>query len=239
MKAPGIPANEQQRIEALYKYNILDTLPEKDFDDITKLASEICNTPIAHISLVDSNRVWLKSAIGIEVGDVARNESFCAHTIVDPNDIMIVSDSSKDERFSDNPYVTGDPNIAFYAGVPLITDDGQSLGSLCVIDRTPRSITDGQKQALKALSNQIVRLLDLRFKGEQLEKTNKQLERFSYIVAHDLKSPLNGIYSIITLLKEDERITTQPDLNEYFDLITNAGEHLSGMIGSLLEHAKP
>jgi signal transduction histidine kinase len=236
--APLKPANEAARLEALRSFNILDTLPEEDFDDITRLASEICSTPISLVSLIDGERQWFKSKRGLNGTETQRDHSFCAHAILNPTDIMVVRDSSKDDRFHDNPYVIGDPHVAFYAGVPLVTDNGFALGTLCVLDKTPRDLSDGQKQALKSLSNQVVKLLELRKKGDELAKINKQLERYNYIVAHDLKSPLSGINSLVSLLKEDERISHCDDLNEYMDLLTGATVHLSGMIGSLLEQAK-
>ena len=128
MKIPITPDNEIERLQALREYSILDTLPEQDFEDITKIASEICQTPISLITLIDSNRQWFKSNHGLNVRETARDYAFCAHAINTPDRILIVKDSREDNRFVDNPLVTGYPNVIFYAGVPLINPEGFSLG---------------------------------------------------------------------------------------------------------------
>ena len=160
--APKHP-NEIQRLKSLETLNILDTLPESDFDQITQLASEICGTPVALISLVDHDRQWFKSKIGLNAEQTHRDLAVCAHAILQP-DVFVVEDFSKDERFADNPLSTGEPNIQFYAGAPLLSPDGQPIGSVCVIDTKARTISPSQILALKSLSNQITRLLDLRTK---------------------------------------------------------------------------
>ncbi|GAB3046160.1 GAF domain-containing sensor histidine kinase [Spirosoma pulveris] len=162
-------SEESNRLDALRSYDILDTLPETDYDHITSLASQICETPISLISLVDENRQWFKSNLGISVRETPRQFSFCAHAILNPNEPLLVSDTRNDERFATNPLVTGEPHVVFYAGIPLIDTDGFPLGSLCVIDNKPRQLTSAQLTALKTLTNQVVNLLSLR-------KTNKALQ---------------------------------------------------------------
>ena len=175
MKAPQIPENESDRLLALNSYQILDTLDEEEYDSITKVASEICQTPITVISLVDKDRQWFKSKVGLEASETAREISFCGHAINSPNDIFIVSDARKDERFHDNPLVEGNPNIVFYAGVPLVDEDGFALGTLCAIDSKPRTLTENQLAALKVLSKKAVALLTLKKKKMQLEQEKKFL----------------------------------------------------------------
>ena len=153
--------DEAHRLKALHHYRILDTDPEQAFDDLTLLASHVCGTPIALISLVDENRQWFKSRIGVQELETARSVSFCAHAIQQPG-LFIVSDASTDVRFRDNPLVQGDPHIRFYAGAPLVTREGDALGTLCVIDRRPRALTEDQKQALAALQRQVQAQLELR-----------------------------------------------------------------------------
>ena len=164
MTNPHIPINEADRQAALNSYYILDTLPEEDYDNIIRLAAIICNTPIAFITLIDSDRQFFKAALGMDGKAEKRDFSFCAHAINKPDEPMIVPDARHDERFADNPYVTGDPHIVFYAGMPLVTPDGFALGSICVVDKKPNEISKEQTQALKSLSQQVIQLMELRKK---------------------------------------------------------------------------
>lgn len=155
-----IPRDERERLAALARYEILDSPPERAFDDIVRLASQICGTPVALMGLVDSDRVWNKARIGVPVEETNRDDSFCSHTILQ-EEPLVVSDLREDERFLDNPNVIGGPRVRFYAGAPLITDDGHALGTLCTLDTVPRTLSDDQTEALAALSRQVVAQLEL------------------------------------------------------------------------------
>lgn len=161
MKSAPLPAEEEARVEALRRYEILDTDVEREFDDLTLLASQICQTPIAMISLVDGDRQWFKSKVGITTSETPRDVAFCSHAILQ-DDVFVVPDAKTDERFADNPLVTQDPKTRFYAGAPLVNPDGFPLGTICVVDRVPRQMTNDQRDALRALSRQVVAQMELR-----------------------------------------------------------------------------
>jgi anti-sigma regulatory factor (Ser/Thr protein kinase) len=168
--------NEPARLAALHRYRILDTAPERAFDDLTMLASHICGTPMALITLVDADRQWFKSRIGITPSETSRTISFCAHAIKQ-GDLFIIPDARKDERLRDNPLVTGDPHIRFYAGAPLVTPDGHALGTLCVVDRVTRTLTPRQIEALDALRRQVESQLELRRHVFDLEQAVAERDR--------------------------------------------------------------
>jgi len=184
MPTPPLPPNEQERLAALQSYHILDTATEKDFDELTELASAICGTPIALISLVDKDRQWFKSHYGLNVSETDRASSFCAYAINSPNELLQVENARKDKRFQDNALVTGDPNIVFYAGVPLVDEGGYALGSLCVIDRERRQLTEIQQSALKILAAQVVSKLKLRKKLMELETAGKRINKLNALLTN-------------------------------------------------------
>ncbi|MFZ5971346.1 MAG: sensor histidine kinase [Bacteroidota bacterium] len=244
MKHPPIPANEEERIRALNEYRILDTLPDEDFDEITRLASDICRTPISLVSLVDPKRQWFKSRVGLSDSETDRQFSFCAHAINHPQDIFVVNDSRKDSRFADNPYVVGDPHVVFYAGVPLVTPQGYALGTLCVIDSKPRDLSETQMSALRILSKQVIKLFELRKKNlkltemqQQLEKRNNDLQQLNYIASHDLREPLRMISGFMDLLNRDYGPQLDDQARQYIQFATDGANRMNSLIINLLNYS--
>lgn len=217
------PPDERERLRALARYSVLDTPPEEAFDEITALAAEICGTPIALVSLVDAHRQWFKSKVGLDADETPRELAFCAHAILG-DAIFEVPNALDDPRFADNPLVTGAPDIRFYAGAPLVTNDGFRLGTLCVIDRVPRSLDAFQLRALRTLGRQVISQLELRATAAALARRLLEAEArdvtessaladaatdgmsgrtFLARVTHDLRTPLNAILGFAEYLGED------------------------------------
>ena len=248
MKAP-LPANEAERLEALSQYKILDTPTEAAFDDLASLAAYICGTPIALISLVDANRQWFKSKVGTEVTETPRDVAFCAHTILEP-DVFVVPDATTDLRFANNPIVTADPNVKFYAGVPLINPEGHALGALCVIDRIPRELTPEQLEALRAVGRQAIKQMELRrnlasltlahTERRKAEKTQRQffkkvaggLGLASAIIVLIGTASYQNIRDLIATSNQVE--ATQERLNSWAELLSYVKDAETGQRGYLL-----
>lgn len=207
MLSAQIPEYENDRLLDLYRTGLLDTPCEAEFDEIVKLASAICNTPISLISLVDSNRQWFKARVGLETTETNRDVSFCSHAILQ-DQLFEIHDALKDSRFYDNPLVISDPAIRFYAGMPLITSAGHRLGTLCVIDKHPGHLTAEQKFGLKVLANNVIKIAELRVKNKELHHLTENQKRVISILAHDVRNPLASIKNIIEL-KQTEILDTR------------------------------
>jgi len=245
MIIPEKPQNEELRLAALATYDVVDTLPEQDYDDITALAAMIAGTPIALVSLVDRTRQVFKSHHGLDVAHTPREIAFCAHAINRPTDLFVIEDSRQDERFKDNPLVTGDPHVTFYAGAPLVNPEGYALGTLCVIDHEPRTLTQAQEVALRALSRQVINLMEGRRRNAELnriksklEETNLELSEFAHRASHDLREPLRSIKSFMALLEKHLGNTMDEKTAKYIRLANAGAKRLHGLITDLIAYAQ-
>ncbi len=242
MIAPPIPANETARIAAVRDYNLINTLPEDDYESITALTAAICNVPIALVTIMDSDINYIKSQFGLPITESPRDTSFCGHAIFDDAEIFIVEDARKDERFFENPVVSKH-NVIFYAGVKLVNDDGFILGTLCVFDNKPRVLEENQLKALKTLAKQVMNLFEARKKNIELEKLqvllnqkNEDLLNFAGIVSHDLKMPLSNIILTSDMLRKKYESVLDDQAMQYFDYLKQSSFVLSDYITSLLQH---
>jgi signal transduction histidine kinase/ActR/RegA family two-component response regulator len=234
MKVAPLPIDEKERLDTLKQYDILDTLPEMDFDDFTLLASHICEAPIALISLVDESRQWFKSKVGLDAMETPRDVAFCSHAILNDK-VFVVKDSLKDERFKDNPLATGAPNVRFYAGAPLITPSGHKIGTLCVIDSVPRDLKLKQIDALARLSRQVVNQLELRLINKEALKTSELKSSFLATMSHEIRTPLNGIIGFSHLLGEEK---LSKKALSYVQNISSCSESLLTIINDILDISK-
>lgn len=239
MSTPG----ENERLLELYHYELLDSESEANFDEIVQLATQVCGVPMSLISLVDSSRQWFKARKGLELDETPREYSFCAHAIAGEHEVFEVPDAQQDQRFLDNPLVTGDPNIRFYAGIPLITSRGQKLGTLCVLDSKPRNLDKQQLFALKVLANQVIKLAEQRLQNKYLQSYRKRLEmqasmqnRILSIVAHDVRSPLVSLQGIIEL--SEENIISGEKKLEMIGLWKKQLDNTMGLLSNLVDWGK-
>ena len=241
MKVAKTPEDELLRLATLKNYRILDTLPERDFDDFTLIASHICKTPIALISLIDETRQWFKSKIGLEASETPRDVAFCSHAILQ-DEVFIIPDSSKDERFHDNPLASKAPHVRFYAGAPLKTPCGSRIGTLCVIDHIPRELSNEQLASLKALARQVVNQLEMRLQKESIlrsvqhaEDASKVKAKFLANMSHEIRTPLNGILGMISLLS---MAPLDSETKNKFEIIKHCGTNLLSLVNDILDFSK-
>jgi signal transduction histidine kinase/ActR/RegA family two-component response regulator len=229
-----LPPDEKERLEALRACDVLDTDPELPFDDLTELAARICGTPIALVSLVDAHRQWFKSRHGLDATETPRDLAFCAHAILQPGP-LVVPDASADERFHDNPLVTGAPHVRAYAGVPLVDPDGHALGTMCVIDHAPRQFTPEVLDALQRLGRQAVAQLQLRRSRDAAVQAAEAKSRFLANMSHEIRTPLNGVIGLTGLLLDTE---LAPPQREMVATVRDCGEHLLALVDDILDFSK-
>lgn len=231
-----IPENEKERQAKLESYDILDTLPENEFDSLVELAAIITDSPISLMNLLDHDRQWTKASFGnVEVKSAHRSESVCQYTILQDSSFE-VEDLRLDERFKDKSFVTNDPQYRSYSGYPLITPGGLKIGALCVLDFTPKKLNERQKKALKTISGEIVSRLELRKKQKELEQLNKEKDQFLRIVNHDIKSPINGIISAVHYL-ENMWEGDRKELEQFLSMIRLSGQKLIHYTRELMENS--
>ncbi|WP_187270952.1 sensor histidine kinase [Neolewinella aurantiaca] len=242
---PPKPDTEAERLRNLRDYNILDSEQDQAFDDITALASYICGTTISLVSLVDDDRQWFKSSLGLrkDITETPRDDAFCAYNIMDASDPFIVQDARKDVRFADNPLVTDYPRIAFYAGAPLVSREGHTLGSLCVIDQEEKELNAEQIAALERLARQVVQLMEHRqalqladTRHQELQKSHETLKDFSNIIAHDLKAPLRNIRGYTEIIREDFGELLPPEGNEMLRDVVELSDEARSMVDGVLRY---
>ncbi|CAD1794707.1 sensor histidine kinase [Xanthomonas arboricola pv. juglandis] len=234
------PPSEALRLQALRSYGILDTPREAAFEDITRLASIICQTPIALISLVDADRQWFKSEIGMGERETPLFKSMCAHALLD-SDVLVVPDTRQDVRFARNPLVTGEAPLHFYAGAVLKTSEGLPLGTVCVLDRQPRQLSDEQVDALRALARQTMAQLELRRALQVAEESDRYRSRLMAIAGHDLKTPLRTAAYAIDKMRRHANVDSIPTLVTARDAINLVARNLDELatLAAASETASP
>lgn len=236
ISAPLHP-QEQKRLEELLRYEVLDTETEAALDELTQLASAICGTSISLVSLVDKDRQWFKSKVGLDASQTDREIAFCSHAILQEG-VFEIPNASLDERFHDNPLVTGAPDIRFYAGAPLVTPSGMPIGTLCVIDPNPKKLTPQQEQALSTLANQVISQLELRLHNHQLRRMQQEQEQFFAVMAHDLRSPFNGILGLSKMLHQKAASLTPDKLSVMANGILESSLKVYQLLDEMLQWSR-
>jgi len=237
MISAPLPKNEAARQQSLDELQILDTLEEQAYDDLTLIAAQICQAPIALVSLVDRDRQWFKSHHGLDARETPRELAFCAHAILDDH-AFVVEDTLKDERFHDNPLVTSGPNVKFYAGAPLILRGNIRVGTLCVIDDHARPFSEMQRRALEALARQVVSQLELRLQLQALTRLDRTKDEFISMVNHELRTPLTSINGSLSLIRNQVTGEIPPQAMQLIDVAYRNGERLLNIVNDILDVSK-
>lgn len=236
-----IPHNEKERLAALRRYNIIDTLPEEEFEDIARLVAYICDVPAAHVSFIDDTRQWFKATVGFDATEVQRDTTFCQYTIME-SEMWVIPDAQKEPKLVDNPNIYDGFKVRFYAGIPLTTVDGYNIGTICAIDHVVKNINDEQKNALRILARHVMSQLELRVKNVELDKQKEIAELAIYAkdsflanMSHEIRTPLNAIIGFTDLIAKSDLNTTQ---KEYIENVQTAGENLMLIINDILDLSK-
>lgn len=245
MIKPEIPENENDRIREIYKYKLTEELSDENLESIVEIASEICKMPISLISIVDENRQFFQVKRGLDASETPRDVSFCGHAINKPDELMIVPDATKDVRFKDNPLVTDSPFIKFYAGIPILSPDEFPLGTLCVIDDKPNTLTESQQIALKHLGKQVTLILELKRKNALLKSSEERLklqandmEDYAHIVSHDLKEPVRMVNSFLGMFIKKYEDQLDEKGRKYIDFAQEGATRMNQLIEELLNFSK-
>ena len=243
MTIPITQANEEFRIKALHSLHVLDTSQEKEFDEITSLAAFLCNAEISLICLVDRDRQWFKSRYGLSIRETPRINSLCSIAISTPEKPLIIENFEIDHRFTEDYWEVGDKRILSYVGIPLINQDGYALGTLCIMDSSPKKLSSRQMESLHSLANQVVILFELNKKNYDLEamqnelkQKNESLKDFARVISHDLKMPLANVITTSDLLKLKLGDKMDEESNEYFGYIKESSFSMSDYINDILNH---
>lgn len=241
MPVAALPDNEAERVQKTKSYGLMDTMAEDAFDELARFAAILCGKPISLISLIDENRQWFKSAIGMDKPQNPREETICQHTILQ-NDLLEIEDSSLDKRTEDNPNVTTVPGIRHYAGIPLRTEDGFNIGTFCVVDFKPGKLTELQREGLRTLAHQAMRLMEFRKLSKQYddarlmaESANRAKSDFLAVMSHEIRTPLNGVIGMVGILKETSLGEEQM---RFLRIIERSGNVLMNVIGNVLDFSK-
>lgn len=239
------PHNEAQRLNILAGYDLMDSGYDRDFDAIAEIASTICDIPISLITFIDEKRQYFKSHLGTDFTENARERSFCTHAIASSEEIMVVKDARLDERFANNPMVTGPTKLVFYAGVPLINEDGFALGTICVLDQKSHHLTDPQLQALKSLAKQVVDKIELKrkvtrleHKNDELAKANILIQKFASMAAHDIKNPLSSILLTSQLLSKSALTNKDERAVKLLEMNIASSKALLLLVDDMLEYSR-